>query len=168
MAGRAGRAGSGRRTSPTSPVRVITLAPVCQTLAVAVVAFEDLGPLARAADWPHDDTLDAFRPLAEHPEHAGEGTFLILLDGVVIGDCGWFGPADEDGEVEIGYGLAPSARGLGHGTAAVALLLEWVAAHGARSVRAEVLPANEPSLRLLARLGFEDVGEHAGHRVLVR
>ncbi|MCU1593024.1 MAG: N-acetyltransferase [Frankiales bacterium] len=147
---------------------MIALSPVPQALAAAVVGHGDLGTLKRAPDWPHDDTADAFRPLAEHPGHTGEGTFLILLDGVVIGDCGWFGPADEDGEVEIGYGLAPSARGSGHGTAAVRLLLEWVASQGARSVRAEVLPSNVPSLRLLGRLGFEDVGEHAGHRVLVR
>lgn len=147
---------------------MISLEPVRQALAAAVVSGGDLGALDRVPDWPHDDTADGFRPLAEHPEHTGEGTFLILLDGMVIGDCGWFGPADEDGEVEIGYGLAPSARGAGHGTAAVALLLDWVTTRGARSVRAEVLPSNVPSLRLLERLGFEDVGEHAGHRVLIR
>jgi RimJ/RimL family protein N-acetyltransferase len=33
-------------------------------------------------------------------------------------------------------------------------------------VRAEARPGNEPSLRLLARLGFERVGERAGHVVL--
>jgi RimJ/RimL family protein N-acetyltransferase len=31
-----------------------------------------------------------------------------------------------------------------------------------------VLPGNETSLRLLARLGFEDTGERAGHRIFVR
>ena len=88
-----------------------------------------------------------------------------MHDGVVIGDCGWFGPPTE-GEIEIGYGLAVSARGQGLGTQAVALLLTWAQGKGAVSVRAEVLPGNEPSLRLLVRLGFQVVGEHAGHLVL--
>ncbi len=146
---------------------MITLAAVTQALASRVVSHAPLD-VAHVQDWPHADTFDALRPLAEHPEHTGPGTFLILRDQVVIGDCGWFGPPDEDGEVEIGYGLAPSARGHGYATSAVSLLLDWVAAQGARSVRAEVLPGNTASLRLLDRLGFQDVGEHAGHRVLVR
>jgi len=90
-----------------------------------------------------------------------------VLDGEVVGDCGWFGPPDASGEVEIGYGLAPSVRGRGLGTDTVRALLEWVRAQGATRVRAEVLPGNEASLRLLHRLGFEVVGEHAGHLVLL-
>ena len=62
----------------------------------------------------------------------------------------------------------PSARGRGVATQAVEQLLRWVAAQGAGSVRLEVLAANTASLRLAERLGFVDVGEHAGHRVLVR
>lgn len=150
---------------------MIELCPVTKAVAVAVTTYGDidasLAGLARATDWPHDDTADALRPLAEHPFHTGEGGFLVVQDGVVVGDCGWFGPPDEDGEVEIGYGLAPSARGQGLGTASVALLLDWVRSRGARTVRAEVLPGNLPSLRLLAGLGFTDIGERAGHRILV-
>lgn len=151
---------------------MITLVPASRAVAQAVTAYGGvdaaLEGLARVADWPHEDTADALRPLAEHPEHTGEGTFLVVRDGVVVGDCGWFGPPDEDGEVEIGYGVAPSARRQGVGTAAVELLLAWCAERGARSVRAEVLPGNAASLGLLARLGFADVGERAGHRLLVR
>ncbi len=151
---------------------MIRLVPVSTAVAVAVLSYGDvdatLTGLRRAPDWPHEDTADAFRPLAEHPLHTGDGTFLLVEDDVVVGDCGWFGPPDEDGEAEIGYGLAPSARGRGVGTAGVALLLAWAGERGARTVRAEVLPGNLPSLRLLAGLGFTDVGERAGHRILVR
>jgi RimJ/RimL family protein N-acetyltransferase len=146
---------------------VITLEPVTFELARAVIEGRGLGGIVHAPDWPHADTFDALRPLAEHPEHTGPGTFLVLVDGVVVGDCGWFGPPDADGEVEIGYGLAPSVRGQGLGTETVRGLLDWVRAHGATRVRAEVLPGNEASLRLLHRLGFEVAGEHAGHVVLV-
>ncbi|MCW2598226.1 MAG: N-acetyltransferase [Frankiales bacterium] len=149
---------------------MIELRQVTPAVALAVTSYGDvdasLAGLQRATDWPHEDTADALRPLAEHPFHTGEGTFLVVHDGVVVGDCGWFGPPDEDGEVEIGYGLAPSARRQGLGRASVVLLLDWVRARGARAVRAEVLPGNLPSLRLLAGLGFTDIGERAGHRVL--
>lgn len=149
---------------------MIELVPVTLAVARAVLTHDEaaLAGLTHVPDWPHADTCDALRPLAEHPADTGDGTFLIVLDGSVVGDCGWFGPPDELGQVEIGYGLARSARGRGVATAALALLLDWVAAQGALSVRAEVLPGNVPSLRLLARLHFEYVGEHAGHRILVR
>ncbi len=148
---------------------MITLVPATRALAVAVVTGQPLN-LRHAPDWPHADTADALRPLAEHPEHTGEGTFLITQeqDRIVVGDCGWFGPPDADGLVDLGYGVAPSARRRGVGTAAVGLLLRWVHEHGARRARAEVLPGNEASLRLLDGLGFVREGVHAGHLVLVR
>jgi len=132
---------------------------------MAVIGYGDIA-LPHVADWPHDDTADALRPLAEHPDDTVEGSFLITENGIVVGDCGWFGPPT-DGIVDIGYGLARSARGRGLGTAAVRMLLAWVADRGAAQARAEVRPSNEASLRLLDRVGFLDVGEHAGHRVLM-
>jgi RimJ/RimL family protein N-acetyltransferase len=147
---------------------VIALVPATVQVARAVVDHTDLGTLAHAPDWPHADSADALRPLADHPDLTPEGTFLVVRDGVVVGECGWFGPPDADGEVEIGYGLAASARGQGVGTEAVRLLLEWVAGRGATRVRAEVLPGNEASLRLLARHGFVVGAFRSGHLVLAR
>lgn len=138
---------------------MITLEPLTMEVCAAVLAHEAL-PVPHAPDWPHEDTFDAFRMFSGLP-----GTFLVLEDGVVVGDCGWFGP---DEQVEIGYGLAPSARGRGIGIESVSLLVDWVSAQGASSVRAEVLPGNEPSHRLLARLGFVDEGMRAGHRIWVK
>ena len=146
---------------------MIELRQVTHEVARAVVEGLPL-PVAHAPDWPHPDTADAVRPLADHPDDTGPGTFLVVEDDVVVGDVGWFGPPDEDGFCEVGWGLAPSARGRGVATEAVRQLLAWCAQQGARSVRAEVLPDNLPSLALAARLGFTDIGERAGHRVLVR
>jgi RimJ/RimL family protein N-acetyltransferase len=109
--------------------------------------------LLAARGWPHQDTPDALRPLADHD--AGPGTFLVVVDGQVLGECGWFGPPDGSGEVEVGYGLAPSARQRGIGTVAVRTLLEWVESQpGVRRVSASALVGNEASRRLLERLGF--------------
>lgn len=137
---------------------MIRLVPATPAVARAVVHGAGALPEQRAADWPHAGTADALRGLADHPELVGPGTFLVTLDGAVVGECGWFGPP-VDGEARIGYGLAPSARGRGTGTEAARLLLAWVAARGATRVRAEVRPGNEPSFRLLARLGFTVDGE---------
>ena len=126
--------------------------------------------LLRGDGWPHADSADALRGLADHG--TGEGCFLVVRreqDGreVVVGDCGWCGPPGGDGVVEIGYGLAPPARRQGLGTEAVQLLLHWVREQpGVREVTAEVLVGNEPSLRLLARVGLSVVGRTGDHVVL--
>lgn len=145
----------------------VRLEPVPLDVARAVVHGDGALPARRAPDWPHPDTADALRPLADHPEAGGEGTFLVLENDVVVGECGWFGPP-VDGETAIGFGLARSACGRGVGTEAVRQLLLWLAPQGVTKVRAEVLPGNEASLRLLARLGFAAAGETGGHRQLVR
>jgi ribosomal-protein-alanine N-acetyltransferase len=132
---------------------VIRLHPLTREAAAAIVSG-DLSGVAAAPGWPHADTFDALRPLAES---GGEGTFLVVEEehGRVVGDCGWFGPPGADGEVEIGYGLAPAFRGRGYGTAAVRALLAWVCDQpGVARVAARVDAGNEPSHRLLARLGF--------------
>jgi ribosomal-protein-alanine N-acetyltransferase len=114
--------------------------------------------VAAVPGWPHADTADALRPHAEHGDGGdAHGTFLVEVDGLVVGDCGWFGPPDDSGVAEIGYGLAPSVRARGLGTEAVALLCDWVEQQpGVRRVAAEALVGNEPSRRLLARLGFAE------------
>jgi hypothetical protein len=48
--------------------------------------------------------------------------------GRILGDLGTHGPPDSEGCVEIGYSLAPSARGRGTGTAAVAAFVSRLAA----------------------------------------
>jgi RimJ/RimL family protein N-acetyltransferase len=74
-----------------------------------------------------------------------------------------------DGGVEIGYGLAPSARGRGLGTEAVGVLVAWAEQQpGVRRVAARVQVGNEPSRRLLRRLGFVEQDEQPGWVLCVR
>ncbi len=139
----------------------IALVPVPRELARAVVtgdgipaALELLG-LRAGAGWPHEDTADALRPLAEHGAEGDDGGWLVVLDGEVVGDCGWRGGADAAGDVLLGYGLAAPARSSGLGTEAVAVLCAWAERQpGVRRLVAEVHVDNEPSRRLLRRLGF--------------
>ena len=137
----------------------------------ALLAGEDPGrPLG--AGYPHADTFDALRMFVEHGGPDDGGWFVVLADlpaGRVVGDLGTFGPPDEQGRVEIGYGLAAPFRGRGIGTEAVATFVDWlVTVPGVRVVTASVEVGNEASRRLLARIGFSLVEESDGHWRLER
>ena len=75
-----------------------------------------------------------------------------------------------DGDQELGYGLVDAAHGQGLGTEAVGALCAVLELRpGVRRLTAEVLPGNEPSVRLLHRLGFVEVdGGSAPHVLLAR
>jgi RimJ/RimL family protein N-acetyltransferase len=148
---------------------------VPQTLAAsrALLAGEDPG-LPLAEGYPHADTFDALRMVVEHGGPDDGGWFVMLADdsdgdGRVVGDLGTFGPPDDEGRVEIGYGLAAPYRGRGIGTEAVGTFVDWlVTVPGVRVVVARVEVGNEASRRLLARIGFDLTGEADGHWTLER
>ena len=84
-------------------------------------------------------------------------------DGQILGDLGTHGPPDGEGCVEIGYSLAPSARGQGIGTAAVgALVSRLTAVPGIRRITAVTGAQNIASRRLLERQGFRITGPPPG------
>jgi len=85
--------------------------------------------------------------------------FVTQEDGRVLGVGGFKGAPDE-GRIEIGYGVAESARGRGVATTAVRLLLEEAAAHPAiHTVLAETLQDNTASRRVLEKAGFYHLGQ---------
>ena len=141
-----------------------SLLPVPHAVAVAVLSNdhqqvrEALLPLAVTAGpgWPHADTADALRPYAEHGSaDQDSGVWLLVVDAQVVGDLGWLGGPAEDGDCELGYGLAAPSREQGLGTEAVGVLAGWAERQpGVHRLTAEVLQGNEASCRLLTRLGF--------------
>ena len=145
----------------------LVLLPQTREAAVALLEGHDPG-LPLAAGYPHADTLDGLRMAVEHGGPDDGGWFVVRTEsGLVVGDIGTFGPPDDEGRVEIGYGLAAPERGKGLGTEAVRTLVDWlVTAPGVRTVVARVEVGNEPSRRLLARIGFALVGEADGHWTL--
>ena len=141
-----------------------SLLPVPYTVAIAVLSgdgqqvHDALLPLGITAGpgWPHADTADALRPHAEHgAADQDSGVWLVVVDGQVVGDLGWLGGPAEDGDCELGYGLAAPSRRQGLGTEAVGVFAGWAERQpGVRQLTAEVLQGNEASCRLLTRLGF--------------
>jgi RimJ/RimL family protein N-acetyltransferase len=113
-----------------------------------------------APGWPHDDTAAALSFAA-----SGAWTWLVLDDDErIAGECGVKALPDRDGVVEIGYGLAAGSRGRGLGSRAVAALLAELATRpGVSAVTAEVAVGNEPSRRLLERLGFSVTHTRGGY-----
>ena len=71
----------------------------------------------------------------------------------VVGFGGYKGPPT-DGEVEIGYSVAPSFQRRGHATAAARLLIEHARAEGVTRVCAYTLPEPNASTRVLTRCGL--------------
>ncbi|MGA9078028.1 MAG: GNAT family N-acetyltransferase [Acidimicrobiales bacterium] len=120
-----------------------------------------------AEDFPFEGDVDAvgsfLRATTERGEQRPFGHYRItrLADGQAIGGIGFKGPPD-GGCVEIGYGLAPSARGHGYAAEAVAALLAMAADHGVSRVIADTTVDNIASQRTLVRAGFRLVGTDGG------
>jgi GNAT superfamily N-acetyltransferase len=90
------------------------------------------------------------------------GAFLAMdtESRLVVGTCGYKGPPDADGAVEIAYFTFPAYEGRGYATAMAALLTSRAgAAPPARTVRAHTLPERNASVRILEKLGFAHLGQ---------
>jgi ribosomal-protein-alanine N-acetyltransferase len=82
------------------------------------------------------------------------------VSGTIVGDCGYKGPPDSDGCVEIAYGVAPDHRGRGYATEAAQALVQFAFKQDAvRLVRAHTLPETNASTRVLSKCGFSYVSE---------
>jgi RimJ/RimL family protein N-acetyltransferase len=117
---------------------------------------------AWADDYPFEGDLAALggllRAAEEHGEQRPFGYYQIrrLSDGVAIGGIGFKGRPD-GGVVEIGYGMAPSARGHGYASEAVEAIVELAAGLGVTTIRADTEPDNAASRRTLERAGFHQI-----------
>lgn len=131
----------------------LTLEPVSRVTAQAVLEG-DLSSVRAGEGWPHADTLDGLGMAVRGGHDPG---WFVILDGLVIGDCGTHGDPDDAGDVELGYGLAAPYRGHGYGGEVVVALSRWLLGRpGVRRVVArQVLEDNLASRRALERAGFE-------------
>ena len=67
------------------------------------------------------------------------------------------GRYQRDGSIQIGYRVIPLARGRGYCTEAVATLVHNLFDRGIERITAEANPRNTPSLRVLEKLGFNEI-----------
>jgi Acetyltransferases, including N-acetylases of ribosomal proteins len=90
----------------------------------------------------------------------GRAIVLTDPDGTrrVIGTCGFHAPPGPEGRVEVGYSIQSEHRRRGVATEVVHALFDWAHANGVDRFRASVAPDNVPSLAIVTRLGFRQVG----------
>jgi [ribosomal protein S5]-alanine N-acetyltransferase len=95
------------------------------------------------------------------PDPWVHGFSMVQLDtGITVGQCGFKGPPDSDGVVEIAYGVASDQERKGFATEAARALLTFAfSIDQVKLVRAHTLPASNASKRVLAKCGFRYVGE---------
>lgn len=102
--------------------------------------------LAEFADWWRVPSGRVAFAIAAAAGDGYLGTIIVILDR-------------PDGIVELGYSVAPAARGRGVAARAVALAAAWAFAEaGAARVEARVEPDNTASARALERAGFTREG----------
>jgi RimJ/RimL family protein N-acetyltransferase len=110
-------------------------------------------------DFPFDGDVGAVGSFLRATTAVGEqrpfGYYRItrLTDRRTVGGIG-FKSRPQGGAVEIGYGLAPSARGHGYAAEAIMALLTVATDHGLSRVYAETTLGNVASQRSLIRAGF--------------
>ncbi len=83
---------------------------------------------------------------------------IAILDGQIAGSGG-FTSAPVDGEVEIGYGVAPEVEGKGVATGIAVELCCLAKGYGAVTVVACTLPEGIASQRVLEKAGFLRAGD---------
>ena len=118
----------------------------------------------------YQEMLDGY---LAHPEQ-GEWYAIWLVtrhDGVQVGDLSFKG-LNEDGSVEIGYGIKDEFQGMGYATEAVMAAANWAMKQaGVLCVEAEAEPDNIASKRVLAKCGFVPngvIGEEGPRYVRVK
>lgn len=133
-----------------------------------MAALLDGGPLEAGVDvpvgWAEEESWLLDYRLRQVERDPGAAPWLLRAitirgDRTMIGHAGFHGPPDARGYVEIGYSVFEAYRRRGIAHEAVGALFAWARQHrGVLGFRASVSPSNEPSLRLVAKLGFSQVG----------
>lgn len=116
-----------------------------------------------ADDFPFDGDVGAVGSFLHATAEGGEQTpfgfyrITSLADGRAIGGIGFKGKPN-CGCVEVGYGLAPSARGHGYAAEALIALVAMAADNRVSRVIADTTRDNIASQRTLIRAGFRLLG----------
>jgi [ribosomal protein S5]-alanine N-acetyltransferase len=120
--------------------------------------IESLSPADRAEVSP--DWLARVRASTAADPWTHGFSMVEPASGAVIGSCAYKGPPDEGGVVEIAYAVDPEYQGRGYATEAARALVNFAFGSGrVRLVRAHTRAENNASTRVLAKCGFERIGE---------
>ncbi len=88
----------------------------------------------------------------------GSHLFFDESDGALVGFGGYKGPP-ANGEVEVGYAVAPSRQGRGIATSVVGILVDRARSSGVKLVSAHTLAEENASVAVLRKSGFARTDE---------
>jgi len=118
-------------------------------------------------NWPTNDTKDILPIICKEFEKyivptGFEIWMIVNRDNMqVIGDIGFKGQPDNEGEVEIGYGLISEERGKGYGYEALEAMVKWAfSQEKVKVVKADCLIANYPSIKILEKVGMKEINRN--------
>ncbi|MGI9145773.1 MAG: GNAT family N-acetyltransferase [Chloroflexota bacterium] len=117
-------------------------------------------------DWPKPAERQLRRRLEQltaDPTHQPWLLRAMVLrddpDRPLVGCINFHAPPGPDGWVEVGYRVLPDFRRRGYAQEAAEALFDWATReHKVRRFRASVGPDNQPSLALVSKLGFREIG----------
>lgn len=139
----------------------VVLVRITPELARRIVVRHEQSGDAWHPQYPFVDELDPLRALADATSSDAVFTMHMVrraADGLAVGGIGFFGPPDDEGRVELGYGLVPAARGAGLATDAMRVALTLATQAGAAVAVADAEVGNLASRRVLAATGFVETG----------
>jgi len=128
--------------------------------------FENTAGL-RVADGIRDQLLTASADFLSRLEAARQADpwrfgFAVIHkgDNALIGMAGFPAPPNSEGVAEIAYGIAPAYQGKGYATEVAQALVEFASRDArVRKICAHTLAETNASTSVLAKCGFEKVGE---------
>ena len=96
----------------------------------------------------------------KNPHFAEIGLILAVADKELIGSAGFHDFPNENGMIEIGFGIVPERQGLGYGTELLHGMWRAISNRpDVKILRYTVSPENAPSMHIIKKLEFELVGE---------
>jgi len=147
----------GPRPIPVVELRAATVADLT-LLETDRAAFAQRMGSPAPGGWPEFPEAVGFTidRLLSHPFEADWWMHYFLVNGLIVGSGGYVGRPKKR-VAEIGYEIAPGFRGRGLGLGAASALTEQAFDSGeVESVIAHTLPVENPSTKVLQRLGYSE------------
>lgn len=132
------------------------------TIDILESLIKNNGDIICSENWPEDDVKEAlpfFLDLLKSEKTSlGWGMWLIVLKekNIVIGGVGFVANPDNNGFVELGYGIDSYYRRKGYTFEACTVIKEWAFSFSCvNTIIAKCEKENVPSIKLLEKLGME-------------
>src|SRR5687767_3376140 len=140
------------------PIETARLKLIASTLEKTRAQIGNMTPAEKAQLSP--DWLERLRIATTDDPWVIGFDLVDKVAGTPLGACGFKGPPDADGIVEIAYGIAPEHQNKGYATEAAAALVQFARADAqVRTIRAHTIESANASTRVLVKCGFQPVGQ---------